>query len=65
MTDGATDARFTLPARARGETVKKKNNNNNNNNNNICNNPNNAETQRNIGEDVSRQSRLPAFTHFN
>jgi hypothetical protein len=55
MTNGAPDARFTLPARAREETVK----------NNARNNPNNAETRRNIGGDVSRQSRLPAFTQFN
>jgi hypothetical protein len=35
------------------------------NNPRVRNNPNNAKMQRNIGGDMSRQSRLPAFTQFN
>ncbi len=35
------------------------------NNPRVCNNPNNAKMQRNVGGDASRQSRLPAFTQFN
>jgi hypothetical protein len=35
------------------------------NNPRVCNDPNNAETQRKVGGDASRQSRLPAFTQFN
>jgi hypothetical protein len=30
-----------------------------------CNDPNNAKMRRNIGRDVSRQSRIPAFIQFN
>ncbi len=31
----------------------------------VCNNPNNAKTQRNVSGDASQQNRLPAFTQFN
>ncbi len=33
------------------------------NNPRVCNNPNNAETRRNIDGDASQQSRLPAFNN--
>ncbi len=35
------------------------------NNPRVCNNPNNAKMQRNVGGDTSWQSRLPAFTQSN
>ncbi len=31
----------------------------------VCNNANNAKTQRNVGGDASQRSRFPAFTQFN
>jgi hypothetical protein len=35
------------------------------NNPRVCNNPNNTKTRRNVGGDLSWQSRLPVFTQFN